>query len=108
MVGLMGGARGGWAPAWRGVKLGGLALPSLKRRALESRVSLRGMVLVLVGLGGLAGCVHPWERGALTHRSMDSQSFCEQLRADFSNHVYDIREAASGGLGRPGGGCGCN
>ena len=60
--------------------------------------------------GSLAasGCVRPWERGALSHRSLDPDKVDEAWAEDFCSHVYDVREGATGGLGRPGGGCGCN
>lgn len=68
------------------------------------------VLLGLLAFGGLglSGCVRPWERGALAHRSMDSENRGEALNEDFCAHVYDIREGATGGMGRPGGGCGCN
>lgn len=59
-------------------------------------------------LTAVTGCVRPWERGALSHRSMGTDNQCEILAEGFNAHVYDIREGATGGMDRPGGGCGCN
>lgn len=67
----------------------------------------RCLLVLALGLSA-AGCVRPWQRGALTHRSMEPDQLCEVLVGDFTQHTYDIREGATGGLGRPGGGCGCN
>ncbi len=39
---------------------------------------------------------------------MDPEQLCEQVAGDFRAHTFDVREGATGGLGRPGGGCGCN
>jgi hypothetical protein len=54
------------------------------------------------------GCqnVQPWERGNLTDYTMrpDRDSLHKAMKA----HVYYTREAASGGQGIGGGGCGCN
>lgn len=54
------------------------------------------------------GCVRPWERGDLSHRGMQPQGAEEASAEKFCSHAYDVREGATGGLGRPGGGCGCN
>ncbi len=63
-------------------------------------------ILVLAALG--AGCVtvEPWERGQLAEYGMraDRDPFDDSLQ----EHVYFTREAASGGRGVGGGGCGCN
>lgn len=69
---------------------------------------LRLALTFLVLTAGLVGCVRPWQRGALTHRSMQPEQLCETLNDDFMEHSYDIREGATGGSGRVGGGCGCN
>lgn len=65
-------------------------------------------VALTAALLSTVGCVRPWERGALAHRSLDATQLCEQASEDFKGHTFDIREGATGGLGRPGGGCGCN
>jgi hypothetical protein len=57
---------------------------------------------------GLVGCanVKPWQRGTLADYTMRPDR--DPLNDLFSEHVYFTREAASGGRGVGGGGCGCN
>ncbi len=59
-------------------------------------------------LCGGAGCtnVKPWQRGNLADYTMRSDR--DPLGNGFSDHIYFTREAASGGRGVGGGGCGCN
>jgi hypothetical protein len=54
------------------------------------------------------GCtaVKPWERGALADYTMQPDR--DPLLSSFQEHIYFSREAASGGRGVGGGGCGCN
>lgn len=65
------------------------------------------LLLLSVWLIG-AGCksVQPWERGTLSDYTMrpDRDPVEESLR----EHIYFTREAAAGGRGVGGGGCGCN
>lgn len=66
------------------------------------------LLAVVVGAAALAaGCatVQPWERGRLANPCMvfDSDS---QLAA-YQDHWMTSREAAAGGFGVQGGGCGC-
>lgn len=63
--------------------------------------------------GALAGCsttqavrVKPWERGLLADPSMDPNR--DPLASAMLEHVYFSREAAQGGPGIGGAGCGCN
>ena len=63
-------------------------------------------------LFALAGCsliqpVQPWEKGVLAKPEMTIQGN-DPLDAKFADHIYYSREAASGGSGVGGGGCGCN
>jgi hypothetical protein len=73
--------------------------------------------LVLALLAALAaaggGCanvnavrVQPWERGTLAGYTMRPDR--DPLAAAMDEHVYFSREAASGGRGVGGSGCGCN
>ena len=64
---------------------------------------------------GLAAClgacsaitpVQPWEKGVLAKPAMSFES--DRLEAQFAEHTYSSKEAASGGSGVGGGGCGCN
>ena len=56
----------------------------------------------------LSGCVAvaPWERGRLAQPGMALEG--DPLLAAMDEHVYSSKEAASGGVGPAGGGCGCN
>ncbi len=65
------------------------------------------MSLLLLCSLFLSACnVAPWERGNLAKRSMfiSPNPAHEALRA----HVFESKEASSGGSGAAGGGCGCN
>ena len=70
-------------------------------------------LLLVVGLVALAGCanpklvrVHPWERVILADSIMRPDR--DPLATALNEHVYFSREAASGGRGVGGSGCGCN
>jgi hypothetical protein len=70
-------------------------------------------IVALVGLLCLSGCagfnpvrVHPWQRAALADPIMDPGR--DPLGKQMSEHVSFSREAASGGGGVGGSGCGCN
>ena len=60
------------------------------------------------GLALLAGCaeVQPWERGTLARPAMALET--DALDAALTRHMYSSKEAAAGGYGVGGGGCGCN
>jgi hypothetical protein len=63
--------------------------------------------LVLLSLGGCSTMgVDPWERDVLARKSMQLNK--EPAITAFHEHVYFSKEAASGGRGFDGGGCGCN
>jgi Domain of unknown function (DUF4266) len=73
----------------------------------------RLIAVVLLGAAlGLAGCAHrpppiqPWQREYLSKRAMRFDA--DPLEARFRQHMFGSREAADGGYGQPGGGCGCN
>ena len=54
------------------------------------------------------GCanVKPWERGTLSDYTMRPDR--DPLRIAQAEHIWFSREAAHGGRGVGGGGCGCN
>lgn len=64
--------------------------------------------LVMAVLMVLTGCstVKPWERGTLSKKEMSWAP--DPLAATLSQHIYFAKEAAAGGYGSAGGGCGCN
>ncbi len=67
----------------------------------------------LLALAALGGCtsasltkVHPWERTTLADYTMRPDR--DPLATAMAEHVYFSREAATGGRGVGGSGCGCN
>lgn len=69
---------------------------------------LAAIALAVSMMAGTAGCaaVQPWQRGTLSDYTMrpDRDPLTDTLR----EHVHFTREAAAGGRGVGGGGCGCN
>jgi hypothetical protein len=65
---------------------------------------------VLLALAALAATacapVQPWEKGRLARPGMALDH--DPLLTAMDDHVYSSKEAASGGVGPAGGGCGCN
>jgi hypothetical protein len=73
------------------------------------KISKMLLVLSLTGtaLGGCGlGQVKPWERGMLAEDKMQLVPYPVENSLD--EHIYFSKEAASGGQGVGGGGCGCN
>jgi hypothetical protein len=79
--------------------------------------AVRPRLLVLAALGAVAallcGCstaaavrVRPWQRATLADDTMNPGR--DPLGSAMMEHVYFSREAASGGMGVGGSGCGCN
>jgi len=70
--------------------------------------------LAAVAAAAVSGCssapqlvrVKPWERQYIADSSMDPNR--DPLGSAMSEHVYFSREAAEGGRGVGGAGCGCN
>lgn len=73
-------------------------------------MNTRLLLLTALALGLLAttGCqnVKPWQRGTLAEFIMRDDR--DPLGVAQVEHIYFSREAASGGRGVGGGGCGCN
>ncbi len=69
--------------------------------------SILTLFLAVVGFG-VTGCVNvqPWERGILADYVMRADR--DPLGTSLDEHIFFSREAASGGRGVGGGGCGCN
>ncbi len=66
------------------------------------------LVLASALLAGATGCttVQPWERATLADYTMRPDR--DPLATAMGEHVFFSREAASGGRGVGGSGCGCN
>lgn len=69
-----------------------------------------GLAAALAIATAVAGCAwappKPWEKGELAKPAM--QFDANRLEARYQEHVYQSKEAATGGYGVGGGGCGCN
>ena len=70
--------------------------------------SVRLMLAIVVPALLCAGCAgpKPWEKGDLARPEMAMGG--DPLDKHFSEHIYGSKQAASGGYGVGGGGCGCN
>jgi len=68
-------------------------------------MSLLGLALLAACLSGCS-TVQPWERGTLSDYTMRPDR--DSLQDSLCDHIYFTREAAAGGRGVGGGGCGCN
>lgn len=71
----------------------------------------RTRTLLICTAIALAGCsavtpVQPWQKGVLSKPEMSFEG--DRLESGFAEHIYTSKEAASGGSGVGGGGCGCN
>lgn len=66
------------------------------------------LTLIIFALIISSGCttVKPWERGTLSKKEMSWSP--DPLANTLSEHIYFAKEAAAGGYGSAGGGCGCN
>ena len=66
-----------------------------------------GAMLVLMSASGCAHIkpVEAWQKGTLARPEMRFGG--DLLETRFGEHVYSSKEAASGGTGEAGGGCGC-
>ena len=76
----------------------------------KSRTVAFFLLLLAFVLGGCTSTqltrVHPWERGALADATMDPNR--DPVHTAMLEHVFFSREAAAGGRGVGGSGCGCN
>lgn len=73
-----------------------------------SRPTVR--MLLAASLLALSGCAidppDPWEKGMLAEPMMNMAG--DGLEQRFDEHISSSKQAASGGYGVGGGGCGCN
>ena len=59
----------------------------------------------------ISGCAtmhppQPWEKGQLARPDMRFDA--DPMQQKLTQHIYTSKEAATGGYGAGGGGCGCN
>lgn len=89
--------------------------PNARRTRLASRLprwcatfGLSAAVVLLTGCAqsGITWGVEPWERDLLAKPEM--QPGADALQGAYDDHIYFSKEAATGGRGFGGGGCGCN
>jgi hypothetical protein len=71
------------------------------------------LIVIAAGAALLSGCAHPklvrvqpWERATLA--GYDMRPDRDPLQTALAEHTYFSREAATGGRGVGGSGCGCN
>jgi hypothetical protein len=67
---------------------------------------LTGSAFLLSACGGIEPWVKPYERDHLADPIMALDR--DPVSSAYIQHVYEAREAARGGEGAAGGGCGCN
>jgi hypothetical protein len=71
------------------------------------RLTLPALLVVgLAGCGNIEPWVKPYERDKLADPIMALDG--DPVSVAYMQHVYEAREAAKGGEGAVGGGCGCN
>ena len=84
--------------------------PDFMRLNLNPLCRRAALCLCMCTLLPLAGCgnqgVQPWERDLLAKPAM--QLTPSAVEAGVDDHTYFSKEAATGGRGTGGGGCGCN
>ena len=81
----------------------------MKRSAWLQRAGMTavGTALVIASTGcSSLPTVQAWQKGYLARPDMAMEG--NALEAKFGDHIYFSKEAASGGAGVAGGGCGCN
>ncbi|KQV81110.1 hypothetical protein ASD15_13340 [Massilia sp. Root351] len=78
---------------------------------MRALARLAALAAVAATAAAGAGCsaikpVQAWEKGVLAKPEMLIDG--DPLEARYNEHIYASKEAASGGSGVGGGGCGCN
>ena len=79
---------------------------------MRPKARLLLFVTAVAAASSFSGCatqatrVKPWQRGYLADATMDPNR--DPLGTAMMDHVYFSREAAEGGRGVGGAGCGCN
>ncbi len=72
---------------------------------MKNTLKIISLLIITLSLWG-CDTVEPWERDALASYSMSPDR--DPLEISMQEHVFYTREAAHGGAGVGGGGCGCN
>ena len=72
---------------------------------MKTTLNLLVVVSLILIVSGCAA-VKPWERGTLSKKEMAWSP--DPLAGQLGEHIYFAKEAAAGGYGSAGGGCGCN
>jgi hypothetical protein len=70
------------------------------------RSLLIALLLCAAGCSSVKPWVKPYERQKIADEIMSFER--DPVANSYIHHVYDAREAARGGDGAAGGGCGCN
>jgi len=85
-------------------------IPTAPENRMTTRARPTRAVCALIAATALGGCAfappQPWEKGNLAKPEMSMG--VDPLDQRFTQHIYGSKEAASGGYGVGGGGCGCN
>jgi len=71
----------------------------------KSKIALSLLISFLL-LATACADVKPWQKGNLAKKHMAFDP--DPVESKFIQHMYSSKEAASGGYGIGGGGCGCN
>jgi hypothetical protein len=79
---------------------------TLRFRSYVLGAALALLAISQSGCSTTAARVRPWQRAALADDTMNPDR--DPLGSALAEHVYFSREAASGGRGVGGSGCGCN
>lgn len=70
------------------------------------RLFLLSLIFPVAACGQIKPWVKPYERQKIADEIMSFER--DPVADSYLHHVYDAREAARGGDGASGGGCGCN
>lgn len=70
------------------------------------RCLILSLLLLVTACGQIKPWVKPYERQNIADEIMSFER--DPIADSYLHHVYDAREAARGGDGASGGGCGCN
>ena len=79
---------------------------NVRRARFAAALAASVMAAFMTSGCGLIQPVQPWEKGVLAKPEMGFEG--DRLESAFAEHIYSSKEAASGGNGVGGGGCGCN